>query len=1830
MGTGDSQLTAQWDAIYYRIVFDGTPNIGNPTLTTNAGKAGNQQLYLEQDVTAFNNKMASLGDSTGATDQSQIKYTLRYDKTYTLPKNDVFRKLGYTLVGWQTRMPQTEAEMETMASGSGGYSIVTSFDGTGKDIQQEFNNNFYKESDGNGGYIIKTVKDSQNKNNNVQATGYSIIKDGGQVKNLTYGDYAANEIITKQYKTVTLYAIWKLNNYSSNVYYSLQKADGTYSYSTTDTTNVQQANQSYIEIDDVTKFQPTTSYTWLTSGGAWNNRTIKSKSRVYKYGGSASHSSTYVQIDIENQILPDQTKLGRQSYYDTGKGIVLQTDGKNIFIQIPRKKVHTTVYGLIQTNGSSKSYVKPSLTTDDNDIVGTFSVTASNSSGQSLKTGVSGTNYIETTSQTTVDGLYGLTLTSYYGAQLKISNIKAKSSTTLYAYKYKGYTAGQGQYSLTETQAQPQSTGTSLTLTPKSDCYVLMFFDRSYANVQSSQVVWGEMTRQYNDPYSIGVNGQAYSGVQSAVGPWQNIMWKSFKVGSGQTTNKIYYMQLWLDNSVSGADQRDRLNLNASRAPQSDAYIELRRYVANKDIIIVRFPTGITEANLQTWIRNNLAVVQYTDPYANIQDRLHIFLTSIPGYYGNNTGQPTGQLSWQAWAGLLNGTTNTGFQAQGSDTQSKAYLIYDGQNIYWKYRNQYTQTKKSGPEGNIQAGDRIPHSYSHNKFEYAHSAYTINLPQGITQIPGFQWARAIKAGATAMQFVTEDNGVHVDVDGKAFVGGQQAHDTMLFINGSESFGGVWSWTSGNKTSVGFDLYGGDCSRANTSAAWGEDHGGQMKDLWVEWEYSVLVDKTSYIGIQGGVATKEYTIPTQYPVIIKYDGSTQFNSLTTTQTGSSIQTQKTAWSNVPATVTKGFDYRWIYGSFANGNSYSATVTQGKPTSYSLQLSKNILSRYGYVWDGRWYVIYNPNNVQTDFNWLTNRIGQSKGTSNYNSSYLKTSLLQYNDTFGSITNSSQSRPYRFTNYGYGQQEIPAGKTYSAADVQSNFTPTGYMQFTTTGAQSGSAMTLDYNQMLLLWLQSGAQYSTSSINDSYTGNAQKQVKCRVITLYAARTVPIQYTVRFASGGTDQFEGTSIPYSWSVGNYTTAGSINNNAQATTAYQALAQKHALQAGAYGNDQTYGAWYRQQFTYDQTKTLQAQQFQRPNNGLTIDGEKLSGYQFIGWTTYKDTYGNNEQAQYRSGSTKIANKGVTSTTQTSDTTKAVTSQQFTSGQNGQIAQSSGQTYNIGEANPYFLANSASVNNLLNTVQFNTTGTPYTVNGQIQAPKVVYQDDFKWPEIVVYPNWKKTVTLTVKLDANCTDTSSQGKINGINGTQISSQTAYGQDIIYNNQLYYPVSLDRIVYNTLVKNGQSVQGFQSWRGSYSNNGVNSLWTKKVASAIKDRYLTQISTEYRFLGLQFSDKTTYPTSAGTQATNPAYNGTGTVKGSLGAKRASLTLPAGAPISSKVNERAYSSTQTLTHPRVYALQTFDTNQLKSDFDSYSSILQKLHTEPTTQTRKSGYVGTDNTQVYFSTIDCYNNTTLYAVWEPVLQTQLDVTRVGSTKLQLGDQSDNRVKANKDQSLKAQSNKAGQGFTIMTALDGIIPTSKGDSKTLWSQTSYQTVLEYRYNTAFTSEIINLYKDPIASDKKYSQVLDKLNNQATFTSNQRDGKTQQTPKIQTAHSYQSWQFFLPLYLGTNEMANASGGKFIYDANKAYSVELVASRYSFYYANYVSDTDSRKDQSYKDNETVKATLNIFLSQNNSVSGGGGTTNPDNPSGTPNPPGTSDSAGSILDDLKIHVQLH
>ena len=42
----------------------------------------------------------------------------------------------------------------------------------------------------------------------------------------------------------------------------------------------------------------------------------------------------------------------------------------------------------------------------------------------------------------------------------------------------------------------------------------------------------------------------------------------------------------------------------------------------------------------------------------------------------------------------------------------------------------------------------------------------------------------------------------------------------------------------------------------------------------------------------------------------------------------------------------------------------------------------------------------------------------------------------------------------------------------------------------------------------------------------------------------------------------------------------------------------------------------------------------------------------------------------------------------------------------------------------------------------------------------------------------------------------------------------------------------------------------------------------------------------------------------------------------------------------------------------------------------------------------------------------------------------------------------------------------------------------------------------------------------------------------------------------------------MANASGGKFIYNSNKAYSVELVASRYSFYYANYVSDTDSRKD--------------------------------------------------------------
>lgn len=1788
MGSSDTTLTANYDAIYYRVIFDGTPNIGNPTITKNAS---GQNLYLDYDVTAFNKKMADQGN-TGTSDNNGIQYTLRYDQEYQLPINDTFKKFGYTFVGWSTRMPQQEAEMESMATGQNGFSIVKSFDGTDAERQGKFKDNFYKNPDG----TVQSVENQSNYINNAAATGQNILDDGATIKNLTYGGYAENEIITKNYKTVTLYAIWKLKNLNSNVYYQLQKQDGTYQYSLTDTSNVKAATtniQSYIEIQNVDDFNSQNSYSWVAGGQAWNNRTIKSISRVYKYVGDNDHDLTYCQIDINDQLVPESVSSS-ESYYDTGKGIVLQTDGKNIFIQVPRKKVQLSLYGMIATNGSNTFYTNDMLSTDNGNVVGSFQLNAKNSDAIVRQVGDSSDQDVKFDSNgKTLNNLYKLQFTSYSGNQITIQNIKASSNNGIYTYQYKGYSIGNGNYQISQTTQKPQSTGTSFQVTLDNNKYVLMYFDRSTVQANPLEVKWNEMTRSYNDPYGIGTNGTAYSG-QKTTGPWSVVTWKNFTVGNGQTTNKVYYMQLYLDNQIDAQQMGyDRLNINAANKPTWDASIELRRYYNNKDIIIIRFPQGITEAELQNWMRNNFQVITYCQP-SSVQSRLHIFLTNLSGYYANDTGVPTGSIDWGSWAGNIG--SGSGFIPSDSQTYTNAYLICDNTGIYWKYKYERTSTAKSQDGGRLQAGDRTAHSYSQNKWDYDHSGKTLWIPQSITQIPGFQNARAIAAGQSAETYQTQDNGIRVEVDGEQTV--PQQSQGMAFFNGNEQFGGSWDVITGYKTAIDFDLWGGDCSTANTGAAWGEDHGGSMWNLWVNWEYRIYVEKTQYISLLEGVITPCYTIAKQYPVVIKYDISQGWGNETTW-----------SWSGSnPGDNVMGFDYNWIYGQFARDNSSNSTYIKGVPTNYTRQLSTNKLSRYGYVWDGRWYIIYNQNNQPKQFNWLTNTVNGA----GYSSQNLLTSKLGYNTDFGAIQNSQPYTQYQFSNYGYGTQD--GVQNYSAGDLTNQSISkfmSGYVPFTVNEKSDGQAVQVNYKDILQLWMQSGGQTASMNITDSYTGNVQKQIECRVITLYAARTVPIQYTIKYASGGQDQFAGQNIAYSWSTGNYSTAGSINKDASATSAYKTIANSHALDQAASGQDATIGSWYRQQFVYDKESTLTSQQFSRPDNLIKIEGESLTGYQFIGWTTYKDTTGNNEQASYRNGSTKSANKGISQKTQTNDTTKpygtssADSLKTFNSGDALQVVQSSGsQIYNISETNPTFLTNGAQVKNLLNTVQKDSKGTSYTSGGQLVAPDVVYQDNFKWPEVTVYPNWRKQVTLTIQLDANCADTNSKGTINGKNVNSLQS-SIYKGDYIYNNQYYYPVSIDRILYNSV-----GDQQFTSWRYSQDSLGINSAWSKNVTSVVKDKYLQPIKTEYRFLGLQFSDKATYPTSTGN-----------TQNFSTNAINSVLKLPSNGALQVSQNERAYSQSASLSHKRIYALQTYDTKN--KDADSYQTVISKFFSEPSTQSKSNGRVGLDESYAYYSTIDCYNNTTLYAVWEPVLTSSIEATRVGGSKLQSGD----RANAENAVEISAE-NKAGTGFTVTTSLDGIVPTSSGDGNTYWGQESYNTQIEYKYNNNFNNEIVALYNEPIISNPNYKQVLDTLNNQATFTQNQVNGKTGGLPKIKTAHTYKSWQFYLPLYLGTSEMEKASNGAIKYDENKKYTVDVVAQRYSFYYANY-KNTDE-KDSEYPDNETVHTYLNISLNKgvtppyNDPDDGNNGGNNSGGDSGD------GGDAGSILDDLRVHVQLH
>lgn len=1839
MGQSDTSLTAEYDAIYYRVIFDGTPNIGNPT-TTKSAEVNQSAYYLEQDITAFNALMAVQGDIPPASDSENNYYTLRYDNTYTLPSNDTFSKLGYTLVGWQTYMPSSEDEMEAMAQGQNGFEIVTSFDGTGADRQTAFIDNFYKvghketvevlvekkdengeplkDSEGNVIYekvteevtVYETVptENSANANNNVATTGNKIIADGGQIKNLTYGGYAENEIITKQYKTVTLYAIWKLKHLDSEVYYQLQKADGTYQYDTADQANVIAAGssvQAYIDIQSTSDFKSDETYQWISGGQSWNDRTIKSDSRVYKYVGDTAHDAVYCPIQVQDSFLSDaqlkDPKIIEAGIYDTGNGYLLSQDNQKIFIQVPRKTVQLTVHGLIQTNGSGIYYTNPYLTTDDGDRLGTFSLKASNSSATIRQAGSSEDTDVELDNSTTLTGLYKLQLNSLYGNQVTISSLAATANNANYNYQYKGYTLGNGGYQLVQTTTGPANTGNSLTITlDDSNKYLLLYFDRSAKTPASLEIRWGKMTRQYSDPYSLGVSGQAYSGQKKTTGPWQLVTWKDFTVGTGQTTNKIYYMQLWLDNSSNQSQmQYDRLNINAQVTPSGNPQIELRRYYNNRDLIVVRFNDGITESQLQQWVRDYFQVITYNQQTSdsNIQSRLHMYVSSNKNVYQNGTGKPTGTVgSWQSRAGNLG--NGTGFVPNDSQLSSAAYLIYDNSGLYWMYKYTSTGTQRTSYGSRLQAGDRIAHNYQHNKHEYDHNGKTLQRPQSISNMDGLQSQRAAQAGQSAETYSTQDNGIHVDVNGKATVGG----GGMLFLNDRNWFGGSWNTINGYQSSVPFDLYAGDCSRAGTGNAWGEDHGGSMWDLWVNWEYTVLIQKIYRITLEGGTTTPCYTIPKQYPIVIKYNVSGGWGS------GEDI------WSNQSTDLVNGFNCNWVYGYYMSGTVTSNNKTQrseGIPTNYTTNLSTKVLHRYGYVWDGRWYIIYNQQNSPKSFNWLTNQLTGSNTT--YSSSNLLTSKLNYNQNFGQIQNAQTYSSYNFYNYGYDQNATTIEyKASSLSNSNRSKFEQGYIPFTNTEKSNGQAVSVDYRDLLQLWMQSGGQKATCSVNDAYTGGVQKSVECRVITLYAARTVPIQYTVKYVSGGQDAFAGVKVPYSWSTGNYNTAGKINNSASAIKDYQEIAESHALKSPASGTDTSLGAWYRQQFVYDTEGSLLKSEFSRPDGQVTIEGESLDGYSFIGWTTYKDTTGNNENASYRNGSTKYTDKGIKQTAITKDGTTSYGST-FTTGSASQAIQQKGnQVYDLGESNnPVFLTDGQAVKNLLNTIQKSEDGQPYTVSGKLTMPNVVYRDEFKWPEIVLYPNWRKQVTLTIKLDDTCTDTDSQGGLTGKTAQEVQS-TIYGSDYIYNNQYYYPVSLDRVLYNS---NSKGSTSFTSWRYGYDSTGKNSVWQKDVESTILDSKLSPIRTDYRFLGLQFSNKTTYPATA----ISTQEFVTGQVNGT------NLRLPEGAPVQENQNKIAYSPIASLSHKRVYALQTYDST--KTDADNYSDVLEAYFLEPTEQSKANGHVGVDDSYGYYSTIDCYNDTTLYAVWEPIMQTQVQISKVGGSKVQ-----SNRINSEQNSTITVENVKAGTGFTTITSLDGIVPTDKGDSKTAWKSPSYNAQITYEYNDNFKKEIVSLYENPIASDPNYKQVLDTLNSQATFTQNQVDGESGHQIKVKSPHIYKSWQFYLPVYLGTAEMEKASGGAFVYSPDKSYAFDVVTQRYSFYYSNFVPD--SNKDPDYKNNETVVTTVEIYLGQ--------GLKPPYvDPNPDPNPGGDGgsgivgggpeyDGAGSVLDDIRIHVQLH
>lgn len=2001
MGTGDSSLTAEWDAIHYAVIFDGTYDLGQTrTMTKHPGSK--QLVYMKYDLMNFSNEIRDESGNrveqyTNIVNQPQdnkstgdLNYKLRYDSKYTIQKNNdgsgpMFQKVGYELVGWQTKKPANDAEMEAMAN----YTVVPDFDGTGA----------ARETVGSNGSGV------------VASTGNQLIADGGQIKNLCYG--YTNEYITQKYQVVTLYAIWKSKVVQGNVYYQLQKADGTYSYNVNDTSNVKLANKSYeiynqasisstekqalIATDADGNLTYTPKSTLYTDGGTWNGRTYDGQSRVYQFipqnYGTVSHETKYFALQAVSQIVEKdkvQSKsfIENTTFVDMGDNVCVDASNsstQNIIIRVPRKKVTFTIYGMLGTSTSNNEYSFYSgLYRESGEIFGSYSVGQVNGGiSYKIKNGQfdkSSSEVNEDPMKNSLNGVYKQSITLYAGSTLNISNILPQNyQSNQYDYNYVGYKLGTGNFNFGTDENNSNASGqykdvsginsqNSLQLTGQqtmNNGYILLFFSQKFKE-NNLGVNWNEMSRDYEDPYAL--NG----------GPYSHVYWKAATVNS---TDSIGYMQIYLDNSNGKGSTKDYMDIKSVPAGgKLEGHLKIHNNIVdtNKEVVVIRFPNKIQASALQNWLRTQFSVVTYTDPgaYTIANNRISIYIQSDAHEHENTTGVQTGcvgQIGAKGWA-------------EATDFSQNAYLVWDGSQLYWKYLYEDRGSGTTG-HGGASAVDRIAHNYNNDKNDWQKGDSTAYYPYGNKT----GW---VGGGATYTNgsWHTTDT---IDVGDGANVMMSYGMDFADWYR-SHSHGGGASGQS-----VRWDVLGGDCSTVGTASIYGQDHGNYLDGFSVNWDWRVRIERRAYIQLHTGSLTTCYTIPKQFPIVIEYDGQTAWGL-------DSGMTSNIYWSNVPTTNTGrttnsnnvtdtqinqfGFNPAWINGyHLTNGNTSSEPLSPVQ--NWKTDLSNNVLQRYGYIWDGHWYILTNgnSNSNKTGYNWLTNRInGRSLGDS-ADAGSRNTSLLKYNQKFGAITNASSG--YNWSGYGdyNGTRFIEQTVT---SQQQSKFTKNGYVEFRNPGFStdravkaSDSTMNLNYVDLMALWLQDGARYESRNISDAYTGGT-RSIPCRVIKLYAARTVPVHYILKYISGGIESWHDNygnmtrQINYSWDIGavkdqkinsqeakyaKYVDVDSQAVDAYADTAYGhyrnivanlTVNKKNGVLYYCGGipesqNNPNYTHWYEQEFIYDYPESLAPSEYSRPDNGLNIQEQWLQGYDFIGWTVYQDADGNNDNASYRKNDTKNNEKKteqqvVNNVNKASGYVKIGTTAsndlRFTSGTAGQILQTTSNeswpqktNQNLSESNEYFLGNGATVNNLVGTVQTNFKrdhdgeyNEAYREGSQVSLTNLVYGDDFNWVQVPLFPNWRKTVTLTINIDAsqndktlssdtfdgyqiglnsgtlinghktsvglksntltavNSGDTSQTSTLSGISKTT----TSYGKDVLYNNQFYFPISIVK----TLRYNTRDIDEIGDWRGKplnvvsgsqqndwWSQNGLNSTWRKRVLSNVTDAQGNPIYTYYRFLGFQFQPEKSYPATTGTQLGQQAANISQVRYPTVGMVNTSRNAYARKYV--QWNATGY-DTQPM-HERKYNLSVYDvpygTATASQDVDNYNKIIDDYYSGRAISHINVGqwYNGNDKSDVYYNTIDCYNDTTIYGIWEPVLTTQVDITRTGYNTVTSGGGYTSRVTGNYDAArnmsnsgiekkvLYIKESKAGTGVQTTIQIDGVRPLGSNSSYVLDPQNSsnsywikskdYKTTIEYRYNDNFTNEIVNLYKDPIASSKQYQTVLDKLNNSATFTSNQRTKNTVNGDKrVQTPQHYQNWQYYLPLYLGTDEMNKASGGAFIYGPDKVYGVTIFVQRYSFFYANYVPD--SKKDAEYPNNETTIIEIDTTLKQASKPShstdpspspkpGTEPTPTPvPDPGHTPTPTPTPDpslpkpttpphgneggnnDAETVLDDLRIHVKLH